>query len=57
MITPLSNTLLFDDQPLLVYLLHIVNNTGKTFNIKTKTVIASIEHLHRTDLVEPSLYI
>ena len=69
MITPLSNTLLFDDQPGLVspsvtvnkqvtgrYLLPIVNNTGKTFNVKTKTVIAFIEHLHRTDLVKPYTY-
>ena len=69
MITPLSNTLLFDDQPGLVspsvtvnkqvtcrYLLPIVNNTGKTFNVKNKTVIAFIEHLHRTDLVEPCTY-
>ena len=65
MITPLSNTLLFDNQPGLVspsvtvnkqvtgrYLLPIVNNTGKTVNVNTKTVIAFIEHLHRTDLVE-----
>ena len=66
MITPLSNTSLFEDQPGLVspcvtvnkqvtdrYLLPIVNNTGKIFNVKNRTVIAFIEHLHRTDLVEP----
>ena len=35
------------------YLLPIVNNTGKIFNVKNRTVIAFIEHLHRTDLVEP----
>ena len=65
MITPLSNTSLFEDQPGLVspsvtvnkqttggYLLPIVNNTGKIFNVKNRTVIAFIEHLHRTDLVE-----
>ena len=69
MITPLSNTLLFDGQPGLVspsvivnkqvtgrYLLPIVNNTGKTFNVNIKTVIAFIEHLHRMDLVEPCTY-
>ena len=63
MITPLSNTSLFEDQPGLVspsvtvnkqtiggYLLPIVNNTGKIFNVKNRTVIAFIEHLHRTDL-------
>ena len=38
------------------YLLPIVNNTGKTFNVKTKTVISFIEHLHRTGLVEPYTY-
>ena len=64
MITPLSNTSLFEDQPGLEslsitvnkqvtgrYLLPIVNNTGKTFNVKNKTVIAFMEHLHRTDLL------
>ena len=69
MITPLSNTLLFEDQPGLVApsvtvnkqvtgrcLLTIVNNTGKTFNVKNNTVIVFIEHLHRTDLVEPCTY-
>ena len=69
MITPLSNSFLFDDQPGLGspsvtenkqvtcrYLLHIVNNSGKTFNVKNKTVIAFIEHLHRTELVEPCTY-
>ena len=69
MITPLSNTSLFEDQPGLVspsvtvnkqttggYLLPIVNNTGKIFNVKNRTVIAFIEHLHRTDLVEPYMH-
>ena len=68
MITPFSNTLLLEDQPGLVspivtvnkqvtgrYLLPIVNNTGKTCNVKNKT-FAFIEHLHRTDLVEPCTY-
>ena len=33
-----------------------MNNTGKTFNVKNKTVIAFIEHFHRTDLDEPCTY-
>ena len=66
MITPLSNTSLFEDQPGLVspsaivhnqvterYLLPIVNDTGITFIVNNKTMIAFIERLHRTDFVDP----